>query len=219
MKNLNQSEIAAERNMESSLNISRSHQTLQTLQSPQHVVSSLRSTSPHHGNINRNLNMNGNSSVNQMNNKNLYNMYGHQNDIYQSQKLSHANGNSSSHNNTMSLPRSFKADKFEIPLPFGYHMDLDFLRFCSDELVSDETLEKLKDLRKARRQQRKTLEALMGTETRTERTEEEDEGDAVASRLSKPLINHHGASFSPGMSPGVSPSTSYKPSASGFAAP
>ena len=28
-----------------------------------------------------------------------------------------------------SLPRGFKADKFEIPLPFGYHLDLDFLRF------------------------------------------------------------------------------------------
>ena len=64
--------------------------------------------------------------------------------------------------NTQSLPRGFKADKFEIPLPFGYHLDLDFLRICSDELVNDETLEKLKELRKERRQQRKTLEALMG---------------------------------------------------------
>ena len=53
-------------------------------------------------------------------------------------------------------------DKFEIPLPFGYHMDLDFLRFCSDELVSGETLDRLKELRKQRRKQRKTLEALMG---------------------------------------------------------
>ena len=53
-------------------------------------------------------------------------------------------------------------DKFEIPLPFGYHMDLDFLRFTSGESVSGETLERLKDLRKQRRKQRKTLEALMG---------------------------------------------------------
>jgi len=26
-----------------------------------------------------------------------------------------------------------KEDKFEVPLPFGYHMDLDFLRFCSEQ--------------------------------------------------------------------------------------
>ena len=63
------------------------------------------------------------------------------------------------------LPRrslSNGKDKFEIPLPFGFHMDLDFLRFCCDEPVSTETLERLKDLRKARRRQRKELEAIMG---------------------------------------------------------
>jgi len=54
------------------------------------------------------------------------------------------------------------SDKFEIPLPFGYHLDLDFLRFCTEELVSGETLERLQELRQQRRQQRKTLEALMG---------------------------------------------------------
>ena len=53
-------------------------------------------------------------------------------------------------------------DKFEIPLPFGFHMDLDFLRFCNEEPVTSETLERLKDLRKARRKQRKQLEAIMG---------------------------------------------------------
>ena len=53
-------------------------------------------------------------------------------------------------------------DKFEIPLPFGFHMDLDFLRFCCEDPVSSETLDRLKDLRKARRKQRKELEALMG---------------------------------------------------------
>merc|ERR1719499_501683 len=53
-------------------------------------------------------------------------------------------------------------EKFEVPLPFGYHLDLDFLRVCSDELVSGENLQKLKELKKARRKQRKTLEALMG---------------------------------------------------------
>jgi hypothetical protein len=52
-------------------------------------------------------------------------------------------------------------EKFEVPLPFGYHLDLDFLRVCSDD-PSGETLEKLKELRKMRRKQRKTLEALMG---------------------------------------------------------
>merc|ERR1712079_514206 len=62
------------------------------------------------------------------------------------------------------LPRkSSPGDKFEIPLPFGFHMDLDFLRFCGDESgVSTETLDRLKELRKARRKQRKQLEALMG---------------------------------------------------------
>lgn len=53
------------------------------------------------------------------------------------------------------------AEKFEVPLPFGYHLDLDFLRVCSDD-PSGETLEKLKELRRMRRKQRKTLEALMG---------------------------------------------------------
>ncbi len=53
-------------------------------------------------------------------------------------------------------------DKFEIPLPFGFHMDLDFLRICNDEGVSSETLQRLKELRRARRRQRKELEALMG---------------------------------------------------------
>lgn len=54
--------------------------------------------------------------------------------------------------------------KLEVPLPFGYHMDLDFLRVCSSDFdtLSSETLERLKDLRKQRRKQRKTLEALMG---------------------------------------------------------
>merc|ERR1719295_144625 len=55
-----------------------------------------------------------------------------------------------------------EGEKFEVPLPFGYHLDLDFLRVCSDELVSGENLQKLKELKKARRKQRKTLEALMG---------------------------------------------------------
>ena len=53
-------------------------------------------------------------------------------------------------------------DKFEIPLPFGFHMDLDFLRFCNEDPVTSETLERLKELRKARRKQRKQLEAFMG---------------------------------------------------------
>jgi len=53
-------------------------------------------------------------------------------------------------------------EPFEVPLPFGYHLDLDFLRVCSGELVSGETLQKLKDLKKTRRKQRKELEALMG---------------------------------------------------------
>jgi len=54
------------------------------------------------------------------------------------------------------------APPFEVPLPFGYHLDLDFLRVCSDELVSGETLQKLKELKRQRRKERKQLEALMG---------------------------------------------------------
>ena len=43
---------------------------------------------------------------------------------------------------------------FEIPLPFGYHMDLDFVRFCSeDTMISEETLDRLKDLRRQRREE------------------------------------------------------------------
>merc|ERR1719500_441721 len=34
-----------------------------------------------------------------------------------------------------------EGEKFEVPFPFGYHLDLDFLRVCSDELVSGETLQ------------------------------------------------------------------------------
>merc|ERR1719495_1384227 len=41
-----------------------------------------------------------------------------------------------------------EGEKFEVPLPFGYHLDLDFLRVCSDELVSGENLQKLKELKK-----------------------------------------------------------------------
>merc|ERR1719370_96831 len=55
-----------------------------------------------------------------------------------------------------------EGEKFEVPLPFGYHLDLDFLRVCSDELVSGETLQKLKELKRQRRKERKQLEALMG---------------------------------------------------------
>merc|ERR1719237_217713 len=63
-------------------------------------------------------------------------------------------------NNMTSPPNG--APPFEVPLPFGYHLDLDFLRVCSDELVSDETLQKLKELKRQRRKERKQLEALMG---------------------------------------------------------
>ncbi|TRY77840.1 hypothetical protein TCAL_06805 [Tigriopus californicus] len=72
--------------------------------------------------------------------------------------LPEVNGN----NNTANLTWKTLQDRFEIPLPFGYHMDLDFLRFTNEELVSNETLDRLRDLRKQRRKQRKTLEALMG---------------------------------------------------------
>jgi hypothetical protein len=79
------------------------------------------------------------------------------------------NGNNSLNSHHHTMPTSAKEaannggfdEKFEVPLPFGYHLDLDFLRVCSDD-PSGETLEKLKELRKMRRKQRKTLEALMG---------------------------------------------------------
>ncbi len=73
-------------------------------------------------------------------------------------------------------------DKFEIPLPFGYHMDLDFLRFCSEDLgsMSGETLARLRELRKQRRKQRKTLEVLMGI-----RAEQQSQKAATSARVTR----------------------------------
>ena len=84
--------------------------------------------------------------------------------IVNGNNTNNTNGHQHNLNNTVNqeVNGNWKDDKFEIPLPFGYHMDLDFLRFCSEELVSGETLDRLKELRKQRRKQRKTLEALMG---------------------------------------------------------
>merc|ERR1719237_641160 len=70
------------------------------------------------------------------------------------------NGEVNGNNLTSEIPNG--SPPFEVPLPFGYHLDLDFLRVCSDELVSDETLQKLKELKRQRRKERKQLEALMG---------------------------------------------------------
>merc|ERR1719153_2004878 len=71
------------------------------------------------------------------------------------------NGNGEVNGNNVTNPPN-GAPPFEVPLPFGYHLDLDFLRVCSDELVSGETLQKLKELKRQRRKERKQLEALMG---------------------------------------------------------
>merc|ERR550534_3202797 len=71
------------------------------------------------------------------------------------------NANGEVNGNNVTSP-SNGAPPFEVPLPFGYHLDLDFLRVCSDELVSGETLQKLKELKRQRRKERKQLEALMG---------------------------------------------------------
>ncbi len=62
-------------------------------------------------------------------------------------------------------------DKLEVPLPFGFHMDLDFLRCCSEDLssLSGESLSRLRELRKQRRKQRKTLEALVGIQAEQQR--------------------------------------------------
>merc|ERR1711899_628057 len=72
-----------------------------------------------------------------------------------------SNGNGEVNGNNVTSPPN-GAPPFEVPLPFGYHLDLDFLRVCSDELVSGETLQKLKELKRQRRKERKQLEALMG---------------------------------------------------------
>merc|ERR1719367_2083592 len=74
---------------------------------------------------------------------------------------SNGNGNGEVNGNNVTSPLN-GAPPFEVPLPFGYHLDLDFLRVCSDELVSGETLQKLKELKRQRRKERKQLEALMG---------------------------------------------------------
>jgi hypothetical protein len=78
------------------------------------------------------------------------------------------------------------AEKFEVPLPFGYHLDLDFLRVCSDD-PSGETLEKLKELRKMRRKQRKTLEALMGFRQQQELRAVPEAKVAAVSRPARPV--------------------------------
>merc|ERR1719447_1994652 len=74
---------------------------------------------------------------------------------------SNGNGHGEVNGNNVTSPPN-GAPPFEVPLPFGYHLDLDFLRVCSDELVSGETLQKLKELKRQRRKERKQLEALMG---------------------------------------------------------
>ena len=87
-------------------------------------------------------------------------MNGNLNRYYHGQEVN-GNGNLNHHavNGKKDTPED---DKFEVPLPFGYHLDLDFLRVCDGENNSEETLQKLKELKKARRKQRKELEALMG---------------------------------------------------------
>lgn len=100
------------------------------------------------------------------------------------------NGNSRNDNlnNYNTMPSSgYKAERFEIPLPFGYHMDLDFLRFCTEDLASGETLERLKELRKSRRKQRKQLEALMGFQR--EQRDKIQQHMANMNRVSPPSSN------------------------------
>ena len=73
-----------------------------------------------------------------------YSNHVNNNNILMNMNNANVSNGGSNTNGSCSLPRGFKADKFEIPLPFGYHLDLDFLRFCNDDLVSGDTLEKLK---------------------------------------------------------------------------
>jgi len=89
------------------------------------------------------------------------------------------NNNNSNHNNN-------RDSKFEIPLPFGYHMDLDFLRFCADDKNCDETLDRLKDLRRTRRRERKTLETIMGIRQDRDRSK-----TLSPSRQTTSLTIHH----------------------------
>ena len=84
-------------------------------------------------------------------------------------KFVEINGNNMNNNNINKNIKLIDDDKFEVPLPFGYHMDLDFLRMCDGKIIDGQTLDRLKDLRKARRKQRKTLEALMGIRHEQER--------------------------------------------------
>ena len=86
-------------------------------------------------------------------------MNGNFNRYYHAGTEVNGNGNLNHPNMKMETPGE---DKFEVPLPFGYHLDLDFLRVCDGESNSEETIQKLKELKKTRRKQRKELEALMG---------------------------------------------------------
>merc|ERR1719179_57383 len=86
-------------------------------------------------------------------------MIGNFNRYYHGGNEVNGKGNLNHQNMKMETPGE---DKFEDPLPFGYHLDLDFLRVCDGESNSEETIQKLKELKKTRRKQRKELEALMG---------------------------------------------------------
>ena len=86
-------------------------------------------------------------------------MNGNFNRFYHGQEV---NGNGNLNQQSVNGKETSEEDKFEVPLPFGYHLDLDFLRVCDGENNSEETIQKLKELKKARRKQRKELEALMG---------------------------------------------------------
>jgi hypothetical protein len=126
----------------------------------------------HHDYVNGNYS----TTINVMHNKNSNGQHRELNGNLRWDKVNNAPGLRDSQN-------------FEIPLPFGYHMDLDFLRFCSDnEMVSGETLDRLKDLRKQRRKQRKTLEALMGIRQEQYRDRERKVKDDIARKNTPPSL-------------------------------
>ena len=117
---------------------------------------------------------------------------------YNSNNSSYINNNNEVNGNNVSNGSGLQDSKFEVPLPFGYHMDLDFLRFCSDDKIGTETLERLKDLQRVRRHERRTLETMMGLRRSSGGRDRSTSKSVSPSRnISSMTIHHHPTSVAP----------------------
>ena len=132
------------------------HKTLETT----NMETNYQQSSNYSTSLNLKFSRNSTSPNRMMTNGSIMNGGGNMNRMYQGN--GEVNGNLNHQNNIKMQTNGGADDKFEVPLPFGYHLDLDFLRVCDEKDNSEETIRKLKELKKTRRKQRKELEALMG---------------------------------------------------------